>query len=74
MHSEKIYKVQLLMWLKEKKERKKRMLQGDELEEDEAIYRANYWQGKFPDEDMGSDGFQYKTAPGFETLSFFKKT
>ena len=50
------------------------MLQGDELEEDEAIYRANYWQGKFPDEDMGSDGFQYKTAPGFETLSFFKNT
>jgi len=36
---------------------------GDELEETEGIYRANYWQGVFPDEDMGSDGFQYKTAP-----------
>jgi len=35
---------------------------GDELEETEGIYRANYWQGKFPDEDMGSDGYQYKTA------------
>lgn len=46
------------------KKRNSTKLQGNELEETDGIYRANYWQGKFPDEDMGSDGFQYKTAPG----------
>ena len=52
--------------------KKKRVfVQGDELEENEGIYRANYWQGKFPDEDMGSDGYQYKTAAGNAILGFF---
>lgn len=26
-------------------------------------YRANYWQGKFPEDDEGKDGFKYKTCP-----------
>jgi len=35
---------------------------GDELKPGKD-YRANYWQGKFPDEDEGLDGFTYDTCP-----------
>jgi len=35
---------------------------GDELNP-KGEFRANYWQGEFPEEDKGEDGFQYKTCP-----------
>lgn len=34
---------------------------GDELNP-EGVYRANYWQGKFPEEDEGADGYKYSTC------------
>lgn len=29
----------------------------------EGVYRANYWQGDFPEEDQGNDGYKYAQCP-----------
>ncbi|CBY23066.1 unnamed protein product [Oikopleura dioica] len=36
---------------------------GDDLLPSDSVFRANYWQGEFPDEDTGADGFTYSPAP-----------